>query len=63
MRERSRWKEEEGEAESRVKSAKTLAWVEKRKNREDGCMMMKGTNAIDEKNLNGPRKKKNHTFE
>jgi len=46
-----------------VKSAKTLAWVEKRKNGEDACMMMKGTNAIDEKSLNGPRKKKNHTFE
>jgi len=42
-RERSRWKEEEGETESKVKSAKTLAWVEKRKNGEDGCMMMKRT--------------------
>jgi len=57
------WEEEEGEAESGVKNAKTLAWVEKRKNGEDGCMMMKGKNAIDEKNLNGPRKEKNHTFE
>jgi len=45
-----------------VKNAKTLPWVEKRKNGEDGCMMMRGTNAIDEKNLKGPRKKKNHTF-
>ena len=56
-------KEEEGEAESRVRGAKTLAWVEKRKNKEDECMIMKGTNGIGEKSLNGPRKKKNHTFE
>ena len=41
-KERSMWEEEEGEAESGVKNAKTLAWVEKRENREDGCMMMKG---------------------
>ena len=56
-------KEEEGEAESRVRGAKTLARVEKRKNREDECMIMKGTNAIGEKSLNRPRNKKNHTFE
>ena len=46
-----------------MRGAKTLARVEKRKNREDECMIMKGTNAIGEKSLNRPRKKKNHTFE
>ena len=56
-------KEEEGVAESRVRGAKTLARVEKRKNREDESMIIKGTNAISEKSLNRPRKKKNHTFE
>ena len=38
---------------------KTLARVEKKKNREDECMVVKGVNAIGEKSLNRPRKKKN----
>jgi len=41
---------------------KTLARVEKKKNREDECMVVKEMNAIGEKNLNGSRKKKSHTF-
>jgi len=55
--------EEEGEVESEVRNAKkTLVRVEKKKNREDECMVVKEMNEIGEKNLNGPRKKKSHTF-
>ena len=48
--------------ESEVRNAKTLARVEKKKNRRDECMVVKEMNAIGEKNLNGPRKEKSHTF-
>jgi len=54
--------EEAGEVESEVRNTKTLARVEKKKNREDECMVVKGVNAIGEKSLNGSRKKKSHTF-
>ena len=55
-------KEEEGEAESRVRGAKTLARVEKRKNREDECMITRMINAIGKDDQKGAREKKNHTF-
>ena len=45
-----------------MRNAKTLARVEKKKNRQDEGMVEKEMNAIGEKNLNGPRKKKSHTF-
>ena len=41
---------------------KTPERVERKKNREDECMVVKRVNAIGEKNLNGSRKKKSHTF-
>lgn len=42
---------------------KTLARVEKKKNREDGCMITRMINAIGKDDQKGAREKKNHTFE
>ena len=42
---------------------KTLARVEKKKNREGECMITRMVNAIGKDDQKGAREKKNHTFE
>jgi len=50
------------EEERRVQVKKRKRELKRRKTEKDECMVVKRVNAIGEKNLNGSRKKKSHTF-
>jgi len=51
-----------GRSRNQSKNAKNPSAGRERENREDECMITRKVNAIGKNDLNGPRKKKNHTF-